>query len=326
MVRAGFVGDASDLFGLRTGILPSDFDPKVLAAVTFGKKRVGVPLDIHPQGMYCNAEMLRKSGLINPDGTAKPPTTGAEFIRALKATQLILPNGDHDVWGFSWTMWRNNFMSLIPQFGGHYFDSQGNPDLETPGNVAALTFMGSLMHGSGLAPPPEASAGWVLFRQHHAAMVFDGVYMVGDLERVEGLDYIGAPLPSIGSHPGTMADSHCLCIRDGISPAERNAVERFIRYLSAHSLEWAEAGQVPARKSIRALPGFKKLQVQYQFSRQIPWMMYPPRTVFLFELTLEIDQAVEKVLRGRTTALQALQTADAHLRDVIARDKEEQAE
>ncbi len=320
MMRAGFVADATDLFGPGTGILPDDFDPKVLEAVTFGKERIAVPLDIHPQGMYCNAKLLREAGLVNPDGSARPPTNRAEFIAAIKATQKVDAHGDHTVWGFSWTFWRNNFMALVPQFRGRYFDENGKPDLANKGNVAALAFMGDLMNGQKIVPEPEASSGWILFRQQHAAMAFDGVYMIGDLQRVENLDYIGAPIPTIGDQPGTLADSHCLCIRKGISTRERDAVERFITFLSQNSLEWAAAGQVPARVSIRNQPGFKALQAQYQFSRQIPWMLYPPRTVYLFELTFEIDQAVEKVLRGRDSAQHALEVANENYSRTIAQE------
>lgn len=324
MLRAGFVADASDMFGATTGIQPDDFDAKVLDAVTFDGKRVAVPLDIHPQGMYCNATMLRSAGLVNADGSARPPTNRAEFLAAIKATQKVESDGSRTNWGFSWTMWRNNFMALVPQFHGRYFDDAGQPDLANAGNVAALQFMGDLMHRDKIVPEPENSAGWILFRQKHAAMVFDGVYMIGDLQRVDGLDYIGAPIPTIGDQPGTLADSHCLCIRKGISDRERDAVERFIKYLSQNSLEWAAAGQVPARISVRNDPGFKRLQAQYQFSRQIPWMLYPPRTVYLFELTLEIDLAVEKVLRGRATAQQALETANANYRRIVAQERSSQ--
>ena len=320
MMRAGFVADASDLYGPATGILASDFDPMVLDAVTFGNQRIALPLDIHPQGLYCNAQMLREAGFTNPDGSARPPTNRAEFIAAIKATQKVDAQGHHDVWGFSWTMWRNNFMALVPQFHGRYFDERGNPDLANKGNVAALSFMSDLMHREKIVPEPEASSGWNLFRQHHAAMVFDGVYMIGDLQRLEGLDYIGAPIPTIGDQPGTMADSHCLCIRKGISARERNAVERFITFLSQNSLEWATAGQVPARVSVRNTPGFKALQAQYQFSTQIPGMLYPPRTVYLFELTLEIDQAVEKVLRDGVAPQAALEKANENYRSTIAQE------
>src|SRR6202042_1755610 len=104
-----------------------------------------VPLDIHPQGMYCNADMLVKAGLTNPDGTPHPPTNRAEFLKAIHAMQVVESDGSHSTWGFSWTMWRNNFMALVPQFHGHYFDDTGKPDLACAGNVAALSFMNDLM-------------------------------------------------------------------------------------------------------------------------------------------------------------------------------------
>jgi multiple sugar transport system substrate-binding protein len=323
MVRAGYLADVSDLFGSSTGLLPSDFESKVLDQVKFGKKMVGVPLDIHPQGLYCNADQLIAAGLKNPDGTPKPPTNRDEFIDAIKKLQKVGANGDHDVWGFSWTFWRNNFMALIPQFHGRYFDDNGNPDLVNPGNVAALAFMGDLMNHLKLTPPAESNAGWTGFRQKKVAMLFEGVYMVGDLQSLTDFKYFGAPVPQIGSQPGTVGDSHCLCIRSDLNGKEREASERFISYLSKHSLAWARAGQVPARISIRNSPEFKQLQVQYAFSKEVPYMIYPPRTPLLFELIQEIGQAVERVLRGEMTPQAALELANSNVEKAIARDKEE---
>ncbi|MDR3690262.1 MAG: ABC transporter substrate-binding protein [Fimbriimonas sp.] len=323
MVRAGYVGDVSDLFGPSTGISPSDFESKVLDQVKFGNQMVGVPLDIHPQGLYCNRDLFVAAGLTNPDGSPKPPTTKDEFIADIRKLQKIGPTGDHDVWGFSWTFWRNNFMALVPQFHGRYFDENGKPDLINPGNVAALTFMGDLMNHLKLTPPAESNAGWTGFRQKKVAMLFEGVYMVGDLQSLTDFHYFGAQVPKIGDQPGTVGDSHCLCIRADLSPKEREASERFIKYLSKHSLAWAKAGQVPARISIRNSEEFKKLQVQYAYSKEVPYMVYPPRTPLLFELIQEIDQAVERVLRGDMPPKKALEIANGNVASAIERDKQE---
>jgi multiple sugar transport system substrate-binding protein len=321
MVRAGYLDDISDIYNPTTGVIGSDFESKVLDQVKFDGKTVAVPLDIHPQGLYCNTDMLLAAGLKNPDGTPKPPTNKEEFIAAIRATQKVGAKGDHDVWGFSWTFWRNNFMALVPQFHGEYFDKDGKPDLDNPGNVAALTFMGQLMNELKLTPPAESNAGWVGFRQKHVAMLFEGVYMVGDLQSLTNFNYYGAPVPQIGDQPGTVGDSHCLCVRKGLSGKERAASERFIAYLSQHSLAWAKAGQVPARISIRNSEEFKKFQVQYAFSKEVPYMSYPPRTPLLFELIQEIDQAVERVLRGELTPDAALKLANTNVVKAIDRDK-----
>jgi len=323
MVRAGYLDDVSDLYGRQTNILPSDFEPKVLDQVKFGSQVVAVPLDIHPQGMYCNADMLLAAGLKNKDGTARPPETKQEFITAIRAMQKVDPHGDHDVWGFSWTFWRNNFMSLVPQFHGAYFDKNGQPDLANAGNVAALTFMGHLMNDLKLTPPAESNAGWVGFRQKHVALLFEGVYMVGDLQTLKDFTYIGAPVPLIGDQAGTVGDSHCLCVRKGLSGKARQAAEKFIAFLSQHSLAWAKAGQVPARISIRNSDEFKKLQVQYAFSKEVPYMTYPPRSPLNFELIQEIDQAVERVLRAEMTPQAALTLANSNVVKAVERDKAE---
>ncbi len=323
MRRAGFVSDVSDLYSGAGAIRESDFDPYVLDQVKFGKEKIGLPLDIHPQGLYGNVDMLKEAGFVDARGNARLPVNREEFMRAIRA-MMKTPKGDAtpSVWGYSMTMWRNNFMSLVPQFDGHYLSKDGRADLANPGNIAALTFMADLAKNK-LVPPPENQLGWVGYRQKKVGMVVDGVYMLGDLLRLEDMKYIGGPIPIIGNHAATMADSHVLCVKTGLSPEKREASERFIRYLSAHSIDWAKAGQVPARKSVRDTPEFRAMQVQYAFSKQIPTMEYPPRSTVLFELDFEIDHATEMAIRGDETPTAALKAATVNLQKVLDRENKD---
>lgn len=317
MHRAGFVANLANMLDESSGIPPSDFDPYVLDQVRYGEEVAGIPLDIHPQGLYCNKDMLERAGLPGP------PRNGEEFLRAAKAMKRDLDGDGHpDIWGFALTMWRNNFQCLVPQFGGRYLDENGDADLDNPANVRALDFLGTLTK-KGLVPPPENGLGWVGFRQKKVAMVWDGVYMLGDLKRLGDLPYVGAPIPQIGPRPGTTADSHILCVKKDLPPKEREASERFYRFLSANSIGWADAGQVPGRLSVRRTPQFQAMEVQSAFAKQIPYMMYPAKTPVLFELTLEIDLAVEKVMRGRASAAEALRVADVNSQRFIDRDRRE---
>ncbi len=322
MEQAGFLADVRDMFEGPRALPTSDFDDYVLNQVKYDQTYVGVPLDIHPQGLYCNADMLKQAGFVDANGNARAPENKEEFVRAIKSMQKLDASGHPDTWGFALTLWRNNFQALIPQFDGRYMDESGNADLDCKGNVEALEFLSSL-EKQHLVPPPENGLGWVGYRQKKVAMVWDGVYMLGDLKRLEDMPYIGAPIPVLGHHAGTMADSHVLCIQKTMSPERRDAAERFIRFLSEHSIQWAGAGQVPARKSVRNSAEFAKMPVQYAFSKQIPTMMYPPRTHILFELSLEIDLAVEKVMRGRATPDEALKVANKNCQTFIDRDRRE---
>jgi multiple sugar transport system substrate-binding protein len=323
--RAEFIADSANLYEGTNPISPGDFDPYVLGQVKFGAEYDGVPLDIHPQGLYCNAEMLRKAGLVDKEGRPYAPRNREEFVTALKAMTTNPPDSNEKTWGYALTAWGSNLRCLIPQFGGRYLDEKGNAELNSPQNIEALEFLGYLAKDR-LVPPPENGLGWFGYRQKRVAMVWDGVFMLGDLLRLNDMEYIGAPIPTIGKQPGTMADSHVLCIRKGISNAERLGVERFVRFVSDNSLDWAAAGQVPARKSIRAMPAFAKMQVQSAFAKQIPWMMYNPRTPVLFEVGLELDLATEKVIRGTASAKDALDLANTNAQRIIERDRLEQAE
>jgi multiple sugar transport system substrate-binding protein len=324
MNRAGFISPADDAYDEVGGPSLKDFDPKVLNQLLFSGKHLGVALDVHPQGMYCNATMLKEAGLVNPDGSARPPKTAEEFVDYARRLRKLSPDGQTEVWGYAFSFWRVNFMAVAAQFGGWFMDDKGNPTVNCAGNVQALTFLTDLIRKDHIVPTPEASlGGWVLFRQSKSAMVFDGVYMVGDLLRLHDLDYIGAPLPQIGPQPGTVGDSHVLCIRTGLTDRQRQAAIRFIRYVSNNSIRWAGAGQVPARLSVRNTDAFRAMQVQYQFSRQVPYLIYPPRTAIQFELQLEIDLAVEKAFRGRATPKEALDTAQANVIGYLERDQRE---
>lgn len=319
MNRAGFIADLNRLYG-PGGLARDDFDPYVLDQLRYGTATIGVPLDIHPQGLYCNAELLKKAGIVDAMGEPRVPANKEEFLKAAKAMKVSSGN-DTSQWGYALTLWRNNFQTLMPQFGGRYFTPDGKADLMNPGNVAAMKFLGELGQTYHLVPPAENALGWVGYRQGKVGMVWEGVYMLGDLQRLDTLKAVAGPIPQIGPKPGTMADSHVLCIRKGLSPERQAASEKFIRYLSAHSLQWAAAGQVPARISVRNTKEFRDMAVQYQFSRQIPYMVYPPRTTILFELSTEVDLAVEKVVRGRATAEEALTVANTNVQRFLDREQ-----
>ena len=328
MQRAGFIDQVNDLFGPHLE-LKGEYTPALLRMVNFGaedhEQFFGLPLDVWPQGLYCNTEMLKKIGFVNGDGSARPPRNREEFLQAAEALKIDADgDGRPEQWGFGFGAWNLNFLTLVPQFGGKLIDEHGQPTLDDPGNIEALQFLTDLLQKYHVAPPPEGGvAGWIGFRQQRVAQVFDGIYMLGDLKRLEGHPYTGAPIPQIGPYPGTYADSHVLCIRKNLGDSRRAAAARFIRFLSDHSLQWADAGQVPARKSVRECEAFKHLQVQYAFSTQLDHVMFPPKTPSIAEITLHINLAFEKAIRGRASPADALHQANADYKRYLERDRME---
>ncbi|MBA3272549.1 MAG: ABC transporter substrate-binding protein, partial [Chthoniobacterales bacterium] len=295
---ASFVRPIDDIVGVGS-IDPSDFDENVWAAVEHDGKHWGVPLDVHLIGMYYNRKLFREAGIVDAVGNPKPPATGAEFLEAVgKLTSDRNNDGKPEVWGYVFTWMRTNAYTAMRQFNGRLFTEDGTKTLiNSPQNVEALQFCVDLIQKHGVAPSPENFDSWIGFRQGKVGLVFEGIYMLPELQRQTDLDFGAAPLPVYGKTPAAWGSSHTLCLRADLNEHELEASKRFIKFLSDNSLDWAEGGQIPVRKSLRESDFFKtsnKMAAQREFAKQIPYVAYLPSVPFVFEYLQAYDLAVEK--------------------------------
>lgn len=296
----------------------NDFDPNVWRAMEINHVQMAVPLDIHPLGMFTNERLLREGGF------TQPPTNREEFLAVLRHFRNRNADGA-PVWGFVFTTFRTNLMAIMAQFGGRLVSEDGQRCLlDSEPNIAALEFCAGLIR-EGLTPRPENFNAWIGFRQGRVALTFEGLFLLSDLEKQPELDFGGAPLPVLGKQAATWADSHGLCLSPGLAGRKREAAWRFITFLSDHSLQWARAGQIPVRISLRETPEFAAMRIQSAFARQIPYVRYSPRVPFIFEFFTEFDLAVERALRGTLPAREALEIATRRINKAIERDRRENA-
>lgn len=323
---AKFVRPIDDLLSRATTVDVSDLDTNVWEAVHIDGKHFGLPLDVWPMGMYYNRKLFREAGIVDSNGEARPPTTHDEFMDAVK--RLTVAAGatkpkSAEQWGFTFTYFESNLYTLMNQFGGQFFNADMSQCIiNDPHNVEALQFCVDLINKYKCAPSPQNFDSWIGFRQGKIGIVFEGVYMLADLQKQKDLDFAGAPVPKIGHSQAVWAGSHNLCLRSDLKGKELDAAWKFMTFLSDNSLDWAEGGQVPVRRSLRNSDRFRAMAVQAQFARQIPNVVYLPRLQSIFEFQTEFNSAVEKALRGSATPQQALDTCAANLNKIIARQKE----
>ncbi|MCD6386614.1 ABC transporter substrate-binding protein [Candidatus Sumerlaeota bacterium] len=320
-MRANFIRSIDDLLAKQTEITAEDFPPYLWSRVEKNGKHYGIPLDIHMWGMYYNKKLFREAGIVDEHGEPVPPKNRKEFLDAVrKLTRDLNGDGKPDEWGFVFTWFESNIYTFMLQWGGKFF----TPDysrciMNCKENVEALQFCVDLIRKYKVAPPPENFDAWLGFRQGKIGLVFDGIYMLQDLRRQEDLDFGGAPLPKLGKYPAAWGSSHIMCLKAGLKGKRLQSAWRFIRFLSEHSLDWAEGGQIPARKKFRETERFRKMTVQWEFAKQIPYIKLLPRTPFISEFLTEFDLAVEKALRGSATPKEALDIATEKVNKVIAR-------
>ncbi len=321
---ANFLREVDDLINGPEGFDQNDIYENVWSSIEKNGKHFGVPLDVHILGAYYNKTLLKKNGIVDDKGEPSMPLTKDEFLNALmKITKDTNGDGNPDVYGIVYTWMRTNVYTIMKQWEGEFFAPDNSKCIiNNKQNVEALQFCVDLIQKYKVAPMPRNFDAWIGFRQGKVAIAFEGIYMLEDIKKQKDIDYAGSPLPLLGKKNAAWADSHVLCIKNGIDEKTAKAAWKFIKYLSENSLDWAEGGQIPVRKSLRETERFQNMKIQYEFAKQIPYICYVPRVPFIFEFLSEFDIYIDMALRGSLTPEKALKTAEDNVNKMIARNIE----
>lgn len=299
-----------------------DFIAEVWNAGIYQERRYGIPLDIHPLGFYFNRAHMQKARL---DPTS-PPQTRDEHAEALRALQKA---------GYKQPFWSTStwpahlmFMSLLWQFGGDLFNRDvSKATWNSDAGVKALTWQVDLVR-NGFSPKSVANdAQYIAFKNQKNSFTWDGIWQTMDLAKTD-LDWDVAPLPQIGSERAVWAGSHNFVITRQAERDEKKveAAEVFISWVSKHSIEWAKAGQVPARNSIRQSDAFKALEHQSTLARQAAYVHFPPAVPGIGDAINEMVTAVNKALLLRQKPKAALDQAASRAGKILEENKKKYGE
>jgi multiple sugar transport system substrate-binding protein len=298
-----------------------DFAPVPWRATFYNNRQYGLPLDVHPIGLYYNTKLFKQAGIVDEQGRAKPPRTFNQFLDAARRmTKDTNGDGRNDQWGFVFTWQRSNWFTIASQFGASILSPDGKTSaLDSPQNLKALQLMHDLIYKYKVAPKPEGVDAWLAFRKGDAGMALEGIYMLASLQEQKSLSFAAAPAPQFGPKKAAWGGSHLLCQPKGISPEKSRAAWRLMRFLSDHSLIWAQAGQVPARLDIRNSPQFTSLPVQAQFATQLPFIQYEPLHPKSNAIFPHIEPGIEAVLLDLATPEEAMRDASRRVNQVLER-------
>lgn len=301
----------------KSGLKQEDFVSRPWEASIYQGKRLGLPLDCHPMGMYYNVDLFRKAGI------SRPPATREEFLDAArKLTKDTNGDGKPDQWGFAMTDNHLVGSTFLYQFGGGLLSKDGTQTiLGDEASIQGLEMLLSLPDKEKVCPPPSGNDGWIGFQTGKVAMAFQGIWMIDSLEKQkqQGFHYAAAPVPFFGPVKTVWAGSHCLAMPKEISGARKEAAWSFIKYLSDHSIKWAQGGQVPVRLSVLKSPEFQALPVQREFAKQLDYVQYEPLVVTVNQIAGFADAAVDTALNHVETPERALKDAARRVDNVLRR-------
>lgn len=281
-------------------------------------KRYGIPLDVHPAGLFLNKTVLEKVGA----DPAKPPTTGDELMAILDQCKS---KGVQGLWTSAANAWYGfQTQSLVYQYGGKMVNDDGlTVGFDDEPAVKAVTWFKSLID-KGYSPKNAAGDGdFVSFTNDKAAFMIGGPWNTTPMNAIKKLKWAAAPLPNIGGTQAVWAGSHQFVLPRQLKPDENKAIASrvFVNWISQQSLTWADAGMVPALNSVRENPEFKTKVEVNEFAKELDYIRFVPPIPGVNDVMPEYQAAVSSGMTGKKDIATALSEAAGRADKILAANK-----
>ncbi|MDQ6682457.1 MAG: ABC transporter substrate-binding protein [Chloroflexota bacterium] len=304
-----------------------DFTEEIWKDIHYKNQAWAIPLDEHTESFYWNKSLFQTAGL-DPE---KPPTDKASFEQAAQAITsktgvpgfMVVTSGPGGVF-LSGTAWA----SVFYQGGGQWTNGDySQATYNSQAGVQAAEWLRSLINDLKVSPKNVQSDSEIAaFAQGKNGMVWSGIWQTTRYQDALK-DKLGAgPLPQIFGK-GAWSGSHTLAVtaRKSMSAQERQASYYFIDWFSQHSVEWAKAGQLPARKSVRDSAAFKALPAQSSIAKQIDDARFFPAIPAAGDMLFGpggAGEAVLAVINGKKDAKAALDESAARYTKILQQNKQ----
>ena len=281
MASEGLMMPMDDIIFNDGTLNKADFNENLIDAITVNGQTMAVPFDNHGWLLWYNTKLMEEAGL-DPNVL---PKNGAEFIEvAQKLTRDV--NGRHpneegfdkdnvDVWAIDYTWPRYTIPTTLWQFGGGVVSEDGKTAiLDSPESIAAVQFWHDLMYKYYVAPPAIPGKMWAgdLYKNNKLVFMWEGTWTGGfmrdnpDIAAVTKTAYINSLAPD--GKQAVKFDSHIMSIPTGVDEDGIAKAKRLMTFLVQNGAYWATSGQVPALKSVQALPEVQAIESVATAARQ----------------------------------------------------------
>jgi multiple sugar transport system substrate-binding protein len=281
------------------GITESDFSSEVWNAGIYQDKRYGIPLDVHSLAMYWRTDAE----------VGDAPTDAASFESLLQ--ELQQSGAETPFW--MPTKWPSHlmFLSLLWQNGGEPYSEDGSEaTFDSEEGIAALTWQVEQIK-KGYSPDNVAiDTQYLAFKEGKNAITWDGIWQINDLKENDTPFGIAA-VPTIGDGDAVWANSHNFFVTRQATQDDNkyDAARVFIDWMSKQSADWAGAGMIPARTSVRESADVQST-TQAPVAEKIDAMRFLPPVPGLGQVQVEtLEVAVNEATLQKKSPADALREA-----------------
>jgi arabinogalactan oligomer/maltooligosaccharide transport system substrate-binding protein len=304
-IEAGKTVEPIDFFldkATRDSLLPG-----MLAAMTYKGGVYGLPINYKMPTLIYNKDLV-----------TAPPKTSDEMVKLAKT----LTNPGSGRYGLAY--WYTNFYfhsALMNAFGGAVFDKDGKVIINSPATVASLNQMMTWYKKDGVMPtePSEALIA-SMFNEGKAAMVINGPWFVGDIDKKINVGF--APLPVVDAVKKPMRPWMTI---EGAYVAASSA-NKEVAYELAKYLASEEAGlilalegrQLHTNKAIYNNPKVSGDPVLQAFRTQLDNAEPMPNRPEMTMVWSPVTTAMNKIVKGNATVEAALKEAADAIGESVA--------
>jgi multiple sugar transport system substrate-binding protein len=316
-----------DSYLQHAGISPDGFTDAARRGVTIGQHIYGLPIDTHGGLFHVNTALFARAGLMR-GGKPVLPTSAAELIS--QARQFEQRTGKpyliQSLVGDPAGAARNLYTYMMAQ-GAVLFPDPRHIRLNTPAGVRVAMFFREInvQHlGTLNMDTPAAIAA---FMNGEGGIYPTGTWMIGTFEQEAETpgrplykSYAVFPYPRLWGQPVEYVSGHTWVVPTRKrSPAQREAIARFFRFMAAHDGDWARTGHIPAFKSVLDDPRFKALPHRADIA-PLASMGRPLPAYVLRQNAIEgiVGEEAAAAFTGQKTVPQALSAAERRVDQLLA--------
>ena len=296
-------------------------------ADTYKGNLIALPVYIDAGLLYYRKDLLTKYGY------TAPPATWDDLVKMAQKVQAGERKNNPKFWGFVWQGKQYeglvcDFLEYIVSNGGNILDKDGNPVLNSPNNIKALTFMRNLIWKYEVSPPNTYTemteepvrttfqSGNALFERNWPYAW--GLHNAND-SPVKGKVGI-APLPyfSGGESAATLGGWH---IGMNAYSKRKEAAWKFIKFVESFDTEKGFAmnlGWNPGRQDVYDDPDVIAKAPYLKDLRKVFVGAVPrPSVPYYTKLSDVIQRYVNAAIANKMDPKEALDKAQAEVKDLI---------
>jgi multiple sugar transport system substrate-binding protein len=254
----------------------------------------GVPWYVETRLLYYRTDIAEKAGITSPPATWDDLMAMAKAMKEKGGSKFGISLGTKNWQEYFPFLWQN---------GGDVVDASGNPALNSPQAVEALTFYDSFFK-AGLTPKsvPEGFDITPAFVKGDNPMFFSGPWHLGLIDTAGGADFKSkwaiAPMPKKVTGTSFLGGSNVVVFKNS---KNKDAAWAFVKFLSdpkTQALWYTTATDLPAVQAGWDDPTVKSDPNVALFGEQLKDTKAQPVSATWSELSSALNDTLEKMTTG----------------------------